>query len=307
MWVSQPLMLDTSSWPERQPLCTAHYVLGCLAVGLHILTLATPSTHPWILLRRSVLFPAVACAYAWVIWVPIWPVREDQWGVTSLLSDFDSVPKRQSLTAVVFILRVIEHACFVPEVHVYRLRPSSGTRSEPATSDTDNPTLAREPVPPPFTLSKILWALSLFSSWRGIGWNFTVPLSIAGRQHPYKRTSTRRQFVLTGAAMIPLLYLVNDASRTYMKYSASHFFSGKTAYAELTLGQTITYSLAVVARVWWILQAVVVPLSIGCVLVGGYMGWEGDFWAPWAWPPTFGSIAELWRFPGLSTLWSRVR
>lgn len=213
---------------------------------------------------------------------------------------------RRQLISVVFVMRVIDHACFVPETHVFRLPPQESTPILKHIGDPDDPTLVREAVPPPFTLAKALWALSLFSSWRGIGWNFTVPLSIAARQHPYKGTSSRRHFVFTRAAMLPLLYFVNDASRTFMKYRASHFFSGQTAYDDLTLGETITYSLAVVARVWWILQSAVVPLSIACVLVGGYMGWESEFWAPWGWPPTFGSISELWMYPGLSTLWSRV-
>lgn len=37
------------------------------------------------------------------------------------------------------------------------------------------------------------------------------------------------------------------------------------------------------------------------------MGWEGEMWSPWGWPPLFGNFKELWRYPGLSTMWSRVR
>jgi hypothetical protein len=92
-----------------------------------------------------------------------------------------------------------------------------------------------------------------------------------------------------------------------MRFAAYDFFSGRVPYADLTLAQKVACSAAVVSRVWWILHETYIPLSIFAVCVGGWMGWEGEFWSPWGWPPILGGFKEIWLHPGLSTVWSRVR
>lgn len=198
-------------------------------------------------------------------------------------------------------MRLIDHTFFTPEHTTNRIRPTLITQGH-----SSSVVYIREDVPPPWTIRKYAWAFSLFFSWRGIGWNFTSPISAKGLAHPYTPTSTRRSFITHQLQVIPVILLIADATKTYMRYPARAFFSGQTAYTDLSMSETVWIHLAVVARVWWILNSAYVPLSIVAVLMGGWLGCEGEFWSPWGWPPIFGGIKEIWQYPGLSTVWSRV-
>lgn len=90
--------------------------------------------------------------------------------------------------------------------------------------------------------------------------------------------------------------------------SARAFFhpNPTLTYADLTLGQKAIYSIMVVTRTWYGLNLPHVLAALLCVGIAGLMGWEGEMWSPWGWPPLFGNFTELWRYPGLSTMWSRV-
>ena len=190
--------------------------------------------------------------------------------------------------------RLIDHVSLPPEIHCYRVQPlPSGDH-------------LKEPLPPPFTLAKAFWALSLFSSWRGIGWNFTAPLSALAKQPPFARTSSRRSFVWRQIKYLPVLISFGWATQAYMRTVGLDFFAGNTSYDALPLSHKFGHSLAVVSRVVWALNVGYIPVSIACVLWGGWRGWEGEFWSPWGWPPILGGLREVWEYPGLSTMWSRV-
>ena len=215
---------------------------------------------------------------------------------------------------VVFIMRTLEYTVLPPERNLYRLKPAPITHSscsntlDPPTTAAYHltPALLPEPLPPPWTLAKACWSLSLFSSWRGIGWNFASPISRAADRPPFTRSSTRKSFIIYWLKVYPWTFFVHDLTRTYMSLIRSDFFMGTTRYTEMNLMGQVGCSLAVIGRVWYVLYAGYIPAAILAVMVGGWMGWKGEFWEPWSWPPIFGDIAEVWRYPGLSTLWSRV-
>jgi hypothetical protein len=89
--------------------------------------------------------------------------------------------------------------------------------------------------------------------------------------------------------------------------SARPFFVGQIPYATLSTPQRAIYSIAVAVRIWFSLQKTHLICSLICVGIGGCLGWEGEIWSPWGWPPALGSMEDLWLHPGLGTIWARVR
>lgn len=191
-------------------------------------------------------------------------------------------------------MRLIDHIFIVPENTHFRTHINAKGEQ------------VIEPVPLPWTLHKFYWALSLFSSWRGIGWNYVSPLSAKAYNHPYKRTSTRKAFIWNQTSSLVPVCILGWATKRYITTIGFDFFHGLVSWSELSRTQVFCHSLSVVVRVWWILNVGYIPMSLGCVIVGGVFGWKGEFWEPWGWPPIFGGLKEVWQFPGLSTVWSRV-
>lgn len=110
-----------------------------------------------------------------------------------------------------------------------------------------------EPIPPPWTLSKLSWGLSLVWSYRGIGWNYSCNLPYSFLAPPYSRTSSRRDFLWKAVGMFVLVTLVDDLTRTLMNLSpASSFFSlpRKIGYIDLTQWERGVCSTLVLIRIW---------------------------------------------------------
>lgn len=186
----------------------------------------------------------------------------------------------------------------------------SGKHARSTFSTPTERQLLPEPVPPSFTLAKFYWALSLIWSYRGIGWNFTCPLPHSSRVHPFLRSSSRREYLKVRLWNFLLLWISWDAFRSFMNLSsASTYFGGgpiAPPYSSLTTWQRAVYSICVSARIVIDIQKSHTAMSLICVALGGVMGWESESWSPWGWPPLFGSFAEVWKYPGLATMWSRV-
>lgn len=211
------------------------------------------------------------------------------------------------------IVRLLEWTFFTAETHCFRVRPKGGT---PATATqleekvTSNQSaslvLIPEPVPEGFTKAKVGWAFSLYGSNRGIGWNYWPPLPQSSMVDPYIRTSKRRPFLLAQLRILITTMLVHDTTRYYITYVAPDFFTGKVPYDDLSLRQKAIYSIVTAARPWYTAQQLAPMFALLLVGLGGVMDWEGEMWSPWGYPPFFGGLTELWKRPGLSTMWSKV-
>ncbi|OCF35136.1 hypothetical protein I316_03177 [Kwoniella heveanensis BCC8398] len=309
--------------PKTHPQTEKDILLGLATIGFVQLLLATPYTPGWRLFRAAVGAPIACGLFGWVIVAAVDVYDINQWGVAILSASF--------------IFKVFEYFLFFPpEEHCHRLVPRSSSRSTKSSghSNGDTPTsklkarsedttsvgvnetqeeeaLVPEPVPAGFTWAKLCWAASLWFSYRGIGWNYVCPLPRSAYQPPYTRQSSRKAFLIKQLKMWVFGYLVDDFFRAYRNCSsAAPFFSGLPGiappYSSLTQYERAIYSIAVVVRVWFGLINSHIGWSMGMVILGGILGWETEMFAPWGWPPLFGGLVELWKHPGLSTMWSRT-
>ena len=168
-----------------------------------------------------------------------------------------------------------------------------------------------EPVPAPWTMAKFGWALSLWWSLRGIGWNYCCPLPNSSRRHPFTVTSSRRSYIIYRLRYYILGWIVWDLTRSYMNCStAAPYFNGlpgvAPTYESLSQWQRGVYSLCVVCRIVFGCEKTHTGLSMILVAIGGAMGWDNEIFSPWGWPPLFGTLSEVWKNPGLAITWSKV-
>lgn len=204
------------------------------------------------------------------------------------------------------MFRVLETMIVYPaEETVYRVRPAKSPGSKAR--------YTAEPIPLPWTWSKFDWSLSLFWSWRGIGWNYAAPLPPhLSRFQPLTSTITRKSFLLRQTLQFILEQLISDTIRSYMNLShAATFWSRSPAnpsvlYAGLSIWDRAINSTCIVLRIWLNVNKYYILGSIACVTIGGILGLEGELWSPWGWPRLFGGLWEIWRYPGLSHMWSKV-
>ncbi|WVQ96102.1 hypothetical protein IAU59_003204 [Kwoniella sp. CBS 9459] len=289
-------------------------LIGFGTIGFVQLLLAAPYTPGWRFIRAAVGAPVACALFGWVILAAVDVYDINQWGIAILGASF--------------CFKVLEFFLFFPpEEHCHRLIPRStvhpsgsrglvnGDASTPksatASASSDEVDLVPEPVPAGFTWAKFCWASSLWFSYRGIGWNYVCPLPASAYQHPYTRKSSRKAFIIAQVKTYIIGYIVEDFFRAFRNCSsAAPFFSGLPGvappYDSLTQYQRGVYSIAVASRVWFGLMNSHLLWKTGMVLLGGIFGWETEMFAPWGWPPLFGGLGELWRHPGLSTMWSRT-
>ncbi|WVF68562.1 hypothetical protein IAT40_003331 [Kwoniella sp. CBS 6097] len=295
--------------PKTHPQTEKDLLLAFGTIGFVVLLLAAPYTPGWRFVRAAVGTPVACGLFGWIIVAPVDTYDINQWGVAILVASF--------------CFKVLEFFLFFPpEEHCHRLVPRSSvhppipnglangsvSKTVPHVLEDD---LVPEPVPAGFTWAKLCWAASLWFSYRGIGWNYVCPLPASAYQHPYTRKSTRKAFLIKQLKMYIFGYLVDDFFRAFRNCSsAAPFFSGLPGvappYDSLTQYQRAVYSIAVAVRVWFGLINSHIGWGTGMVVIGGIFGWETEMFAPWGWPPLFGGMGELWRHPGLSTMWSRT-
>lgn len=174
------------------------------------------------------------------------------------------------------------------------------------------PILLPEAIPPPFTLTKFYWGMSLFWSWRGIGWNYCCPLPFSARRPPFTRSSSRRAYLLHRLRNTVLLWVFWDIFRSFTNLAPRFSvlltspYGTAPPYAEWSYLERAVCSIIVVARIVIGMEKSHLIASLAFVGLGGYMGWEGEVWSPWGWPPLFGSFDEIFKYPGLAVMWSRV-
>ena len=294
-------------------------IFGFALMYLVVFALVTPPTPGWKFVRAGIVAPFVTAGF---IWMPVYRLVKDwtdQWG-TIVLFTF-------------FAIRTLELLVFFPaEENVYRVVPTkegvtitlppkvpaelngNGHGPAPKTNKTRTATrpetMTAEPVPPPWTFAKFCWANSLWWSWRGIGWNYASPLPNSSLQSPFTRNSTRTSYITHRVSEFIFKMTILDFVRAWMNCSsASAFFSGRPGsptYVDLTQVQRAVYSMTQAIRTVTGMEISHIPVSIGMVAMGGMMGWEGELWSTWGWPPLFGTFGDVWRSPGLSQMWSKV-
>lgn len=219
-----------------------------------------------------------------------------------------------------FGFRALELLVFFPaEENVFRIKTRErrlehkGNEANGKPNQSAEPELVSEPIPEPFTFAKFCWGMSLVWSWRGIGWNYCCPLPYSAQRHPFTRTSSRREYVKLRLINTLLLWISWDVFRTITNLSPiAHFlsprdgFSPAPAYRDWSILEKAICSIIIPARIVIDTEKTHLMMSVIFVSIGGYMGWEGEIWSPYGWPPLFGSFGDIFRYPGLATMWSRV-
>jgi hypothetical protein len=66
--------------PVRQAFGPQHIATGIGLMALTVLTHVTPHSPSWIIFRRGIALPFIACGFLYLYWVPIVPEPEQQWG-----------------------------------------------------------------------------------------------------------------------------------------------------------------------------------------------------------------------------------
>jgi hypothetical protein len=285
---SPPLPWFFPFLPTPHPQTNNDGVIALLvALHLCIAALITPCTPGWKLFRAGIVLPIAMYLYWYCAWSALKPNHEEHWGVAA--------------GCCFSIVRALELLVLYPaEENVYRVTPQA---------DGD---FVREPIPPPWTKAKLYWAYSLWWSNRGIGWNYSCTLPPSSTRHPFSRTSSRKAFLINRGRHYLLWIAFVDLVRAYMALGpGAAFFDGRAgvapSYDSLTMTEKAVYSLCVCVRIMWSIEKTFTGGSLLLVAMGGVLGWEGEMWSPWGYPPLFGSIQELWLHPGLATVWSRVR
>lgn len=294
---------------EFHPAGLPDVLLAFAAIYLVILSLVTPPTPTWRLVRAGIVTPIASFAFFYFGFYPSFQNYTDQWG-TPVLTFYA-------------IIHTFELLVFFPaEEYSYRVLPRSPTavKLSPKADATPNGSASTskglgtewyiEAVPAPWTWKKFWWASSLFWGMRGIGWNFAPPLPSSSLRPPFTPGSSRKRYVWVRLGEYIIGWILLDLVRSYMNLSSgAAFFSGRPGspdYTDLTRLQRAIYSICVVTRIVLGMERSHVACGIIFVTIGGIMGWETETCSPWGWPPLFGGFQELWRHPGLSQMWSRV-
>ena len=313
-----PLFLD---WTPRQPQ-PLDYALSFGNLLLIPLLLCTPLTPTWRIIRAAVFAPLTM-----IIWAHVIPLAKesmvDQWGSTTLMAWF------MGRCLMMFVLYPLEESAYRLKArrqssksangsanghekgnggaNGYVQTPKNRSSHSAVSHETD---LEAEPVPPPWTLAKFYWANSLWWSWRGIGWSYCPPLPPSSTRHPFSRDSTRKEYLIYRFKHWIIFRILSDFVFLYMNLSKdSPFFldqPGAKLYTDMTQWERAKHSLIIVG---WVIQSLDrdhIHMSFVFVGLGGLMGWEGEMWSPWGWPPMFGGFRDIWENPGLSFTWSRV-
>ncbi|WWC95538.1 hypothetical protein V866_002403 [Kwoniella sp. B9012] len=317
---NSPSALSTSRWnpqipliellaklPEPHPRQPTDLVIAFGTIFFMQLMLSTPHTGGWGLLRMGIVAPICFGAFTYLITCQVENDDITHWG--------------GSILSFIYMMRILEYFVFFPpEQHCHRIIPRSQlhppVRSfKPPVHDNDHrpseaegEVLIPEAVPQPFTLAKFYWAGSLIWSYRGIGWAHQCPLPRSSTEHPYTRKSSFKEWLKIQLPYYIATHLMEDLCRAIRNVVGKDFFSGPDhiPYDSLSQSQRALYSIAVVSRVHFGLILTWFHTAVCMIVLGKMLGWKGELWEPWGWPPMFGSLENLWVHPGLSTMWSKT-
>jgi hypothetical protein len=300
-------LLSSFKPAQFEPLQARDIVLFLASHGIAVFGLVTPATPGWKLFRAAICAPLASLGSVYWAYYTTFDSYMDQCGSITICA--------------FFVILALQFFVFYPaEDYCFRVRPKASIKSTlpPKTAaalnhespkESSGVQLEAEPIPPPWSWEKLCWASSLWWSWRGVGWNFSPPLPPAASSPPFLRTSTRTQWLVNRLVHYTLMMLIYDAFRAYMNCdpTARLFFTHHTpTYAGLTQWQRAAYSTAAAFRLFLNMERTYVPTSIVFVGLGGLLGWDSEYFAPWGWPPLFAGLADVWKYPGLSVAWSRV-
>ena len=279
------------------PLGGADVALFLLSNLISVVALLGPSTPAWRLYRIGFLAPLAAGLHIYCGYYAVPKCYEDQWG--SIINN------------MAWSIRVFQHLVFFPaETHCFRVRHKADNDYKAlATDGKDVSTTVAEPAPPPWSVARWYWAWSLVWTHRGLGWNFSPPLVPAADHPPFRRGSSRKHFIVKQIRDFIINMLLVDIIRSYMNndpFASGYFSHHHPQYTELSQWKRAVMSTCVALRVCLGMNKSYYVSSIFMVSLGGYMGWEGEMWSTWGWPPLYGTLNDIWVYPGLSTAWSRV-
>lgn len=283
--------------------------LGLAAHHLVIISLITPPTLTYKILRAGIIAPIVTSIHIYGIMTIEHKDYEETWGAAGLFT--------------FFIMRTFELLVFWPaEENVYRIKieriDKPKVQEEPnglkeKINEEKMVEFVAEPIPPPWTFAKFWWASSLWWSWRGIGWSYASPLPESSTRPPFSRTihSSKLSYIIYQIRFCIFWLLTQDLIRSYMNCSkASSYFSGRPGiarpYSDLTQFERGIYSTCIVLRVMLGTVKSYVVVTTIIVIIGWIMGWKGESWETWGNPPLYGGLKDIWNHPGLSVMWSRV-
>lgn len=279
------------------------------AIHIVIIALITPPTPSWKLVRAGIAAPLAAGLFLYFGLYPIQKCYEDQWG-TGCITLYQACHAFELLLffpAEDYCYRVLPQPALNMQLPSEALRVISDPRSTP---EKRGYVWKAETVPAPWTWEKFWWAHSLWWSMRGIGWSFSPTLPAQSLKDPYIPGSSRKRFVYTRCRRYLFNWIITDLLRAFMNLSsASEFFGGRpgsTTYASLSQFQRAIYSICVVSRVALGMDRSHIPTGVIMVTLGGMFGWETELCSPYGWTPLFGGITDIWKYPGLSQMWSRV-
>jgi len=292
---------------QFEPLAPRDILLFLVANGFAIFGLVTPFTAGWRIFRAAVCAPLTSIGLIYWAYYTTFDSYMDQCGSITICAYYTIAAFRH------LVLFPAEEYCFRvrPRASIkLTLSPKTAEGSNGAgTSESSGLEMEAEPIPPPWSWAKLGWVASLWWSWRGIGWNFAAPLPPAASKEPFLRSSTRTRWLINRLVHYTMMMLVYDAFRAYMNCdpAARLFFTHHTpSYSGLTQWQRAVYSTAAAFRLFLNMEKTYVPTSMVFVGLGGLLGWESEYFAPWGWPPLFAGLADVWKYPGLSVAWSRV-
>ncbi|ORX37889.1 hypothetical protein BD324DRAFT_623677 [Kockovaella imperatae] len=295
-------------YPHRPTILDFIICLGNMVIVP--LLMITPLTPGWRFIRGAIFAPLTSSIFLYVSTCIAQYNLADRWGVPVLMGYFFA----QCWSIFLF---------WPPEDNVYRLIPRITGQThlhnghEGHDRHNGNPhghsksttvDLVAEPVPEPWTLAKFYWANSRWWSWRCIGWSDSCPLPQSAQRHPYTHQSSRKDYLIARFKYLILTVIVGDFIHSYIRLSSqAPFFQnlpGAQTYDEMSTWERAKCSLITVGWIWFSLELPQVQCSIFFVGAGGILGWEGEIWSPWGWPPMFASSGNFFRRPTLAYTWS---
>ena len=255
-------MLSVDQQPERQ-------LLSPLLLPLHLTILLISLILPPFRHRATIFIPILIATYVPLALSPMSVAPAESYGATAVW---------------VYTFRVISLLLFTVPEHVF-FRPSQEAARSPAS----------------YTLvKKAGWVLSLLSTARGVGWNYST------HTVPSPGWQSRRSFVARSLLRIIKAYLVIDLGRTYSVLQPYAMFEpGEPGFmlpsdSRRQVWQRVSDMASMIMMGSGFMQISYLVISVIAV---GIFGSE-----PTAWPRLFGSPKDAWSVKRLwGSKWSLER
>lgn len=200
VWLRRYITTHPSSHPTTNNDWLPFAIITLASCALIALT---PPTREWRIVRAS-LFGLYVSYQVYFCLFAVGPSWETHW--------------ENVIGTEWFFVKGLEVMLFYPpEEHLFRIkrRNCSIKRGE----NTEEVEWEDEPVPEPGSLAKLYWAIDVWFSERGIGWNFAAPLP---ERVNHKPSTTRIMFILIRLRYLVIWYFIDDLARAYMTCKLFH-------------------------------------------------------------------------------------